>query len=326
MKTLKLIIVLLTVAFAAQAQQDPQFTHYSFMPEYINPGAAGMNKNPFVRGLYRNQWLGYESDFDGKGGAPISQVLTGAMPLLAIDGGGALNVVNDVSGRSRYTSIQLSLSKHVKLKGGRLGLGLQGSYSGLALRSGVWRTPDTPAEIDPTIPNEGTPAQMVADMGAGAWYQAKDDRWYAGLSMSRLLDAEYEFTQAADGGSKKHMYLTGGYKFDVDVDLSITPTMLYKTDFGKADKGTGSFEVGAKGEYQEMYWGGLNFRQGGDLGVLIGASFLENNELKVGYALDLVLANTVAKKGTSHEIMIGYYFPEMVKMAKPIIRTPRYKF
>lgn len=337
-KSLILLATSLGVFTIANAQQDAQLTHHSFNHMYFNPAYAGMEQAPNLKMTYRNHYLGYQNDFDDNG-AGNSTFLTADMPLLPIDGGLGLTIVNDVTPAVRNTSINLALSKHVVIGKGKLNIGLQGTYGNMLTGRVGWRPPQGEASIplDNAIPNETRFSEGLIDMSGGLWYQSDykniNKGFYVGLSSSNLLEAEYENTTIGEGGSARHYYLAGGYNIEATYDLVITPNFLYKTDLGSAEdvaagktKTAGQFELGAKAMYQETYWGGLNFRQGDNIGLLVGASFMDRKQLKVGYAIDFNAFGTLAKALTSHEVMVGYYLPKMVKMPKPIIRTPRYKF
>ena len=339
MKKLKLIFICVMIAFAAKAQQDAHLTHYSFNGLYLNPAYAGIQQAPVFRMTYRNQWLGYQSDFDPNVGAGHTEVISADMPILAVDGGIGINIVNDVLPSMRNSTIQLALSKHVVVGKGKLSVGVQG-YIGNQLTGRVgWRPPDGEASIltDEAIPDDTRFSEWMGDMSTGLWYQSDkmnpNKGFYVGASMNRLMESDYKNTTSAEGGTKMHMFVTAGYNIEATYDLTITPHALFKTDFGKTTndvdqktRRTHSIEIGAKATYQEAYWGGLNFRQGDAISLLVGGSFMDRKQLKIGYALDIVAFGTAAKAGTSHELMAAYYLPPMVKVPKPIIRTPRYKF
>lgn len=312
----------------AYAQQDAHLTHYSFNHVWLNPAYAGMDpsQSPIFRMTYRNQWLGYTNDFDPNG-AGHTEVFSADVPVNPAGGGVGLVIVNDKLPSMRQTSVRLAFSKHVEIGKGKLGIGVQGMFSNVLTGLTAWRPPDGEESIplDDAIPNQQRNSDGLGDISAGLWYQTDD--YYVGASMTNLMEQDYEFTQITQGGTKRHLFLTAGYNIEATYDLIITPMALYKSDFGSTStSGTSSFELGAKATYQEAYWGGLNFRQGDAISLLLGSSFLSRKELKVGYALDIVAFGTAGKAATSHELMLAYYLPPVVPVPKPIIRTPRYKF
>ena len=108
---LKKSIILIVAVFGGftivNAQQDAHLTHHSFNHLYFNPAYAGIEQAPNAKMTYRNHWLGYKSDFDAPG-AGNTTVVTADMPLLPIDGGLGLSIVNDVQPSVRNTSISIT--------------------------------------------------------------------------------------------------------------------------------------------------------------------------------------------------------------------------
>lgn len=323
MKKLLPLIAVLFIGFLANAQQDANFTHYMFNNVYNNPGSAGMKGATNFQLLYRYQYLGHTSYADDPSGSPKTAVFSADHPLLKLKGGVSLNMMNDQFGIQKFTSFQLAFSKHVDLGKGKLGIGLNGSMNLYGI-NGTLRPPGGEESVaqDPVLSNSFN-NKPYFDMSGGLWYQTKD--YFGGIAVNRLLDVAYEFdttSSASAGGSKRHMNITGGYNLEVTYDFILTPSVMFKmADFKRA-----SFEISAVGTYQEKFWGGLNFRQGDAVGILLGAAFLEGNALRVGYGIDIVAKGVEAKSATSHEVMLAYFLPPAVIKYKPIIRTPRYRF
>lgn len=327
MKKLLLSVLGFVTLNLVYAQQDANFTHYMFNNAYNNPAFVGMKGATNFQLLYRYQYLGHSPNVpEGENydptGSPKTGVLSIDHPLLKLKGGVGLNVVSDQFALMRYTSIQLAFSKHIELGKGKLGIGLNGNMNFLGIGDGL-RPPDgeESLETDPVL-NNGAYNDSYFDLMGGVWYQT--DKYFGGFSMSRMLDVAYDFdslTSNSEGGSKRHMYLTGGYNLELSYSFILTPSLMLKSDLNST-----SFEVSAVGTYEKKYWGGINFRQGDALGVLIGMAFLENNALRVGYGIDFVTKGASAKSFTSHEIMLSYSLPPAVIRYKPAVRTPRYQF
>ena len=75
MKRLILITGLILSVLVMEAQQEAQFSHYSFNTQSINPAYAGSRDALTVTALHRSQWVGFE-------GAPTTQTLTLHAPIL----------------------------------------------------------------------------------------------------------------------------------------------------------------------------------------------------------------------------------------------------
>ena len=96
----------------------------------------------------------------------------------------------------------------------------------------------------------------------------------------------------------------------------IKPTTLVKFTKGAPIEA----DLTASVLYKNKVWGGLMFRSGDALGVLIGMHV--NDQLAIGYSYDWSYGNRTFKyNGGSHEIMLMY---DLIYKDKSKIRSPRY--
>ena len=324
-KRLLLAAGLFALAFGANAQQQPQFSHYGFNGMFLSPAYAGITNRPEFTFLGRQQYAGYSAAFGDKGGSPQTFLLTASLPVAAIGGGLGVGIYRDEIGPVRTTSAQLSYSYHIKLSSGKLGIGVQGMYN--SLDQSALRPRDAG---DPFVPLPSNDNKF--DAAAGLWYQG--EALYVGLGVTNLLAAEYKFMGVDANGNKgntasitsaRHTYLTTGYNIDVSESFVLTPTAIAKMDLdGVGD--SFSFEVGARGTFNDRFWGGLGYRYQESATALAGIAFGKNNAIRLGYAFDLIVFDKDARERTSHEIMLGLRLPESVVRLRPAIRTPRYSF
>ncbi len=321
-KRLLLATGLLALAFGANAQQQPQFSHYGFNGMFLSPAYAGITNRPEFTFLGRYQYAGYTAAFNDKGGSPQTFMLTGSLPVAAIGGGLGLGVYRDEIGATKTLSAQVSYSYHIKMNSGKLGIGVQGIFNNIS--KGEYRAKDAG---DPNVPFNSSDRKF--DAGAGLWYQGEN--LYVGLGVNNLLGAEYQFA-AVDAGKNKakvlaerHAYLTTGYNFDISESFVLTPTAIAKMDFAGAGESL-SFEVGARGTFNDRFWGGVGYRHEEAATGLAGIAFGKNNMMRVGYSFDLVVFDPEARTRSSHEIMLSLRLPEPVMRIRPAIRTPRYSF
>jgi len=298
------------------AQQQPQFTHYSFNGMQLSPAYAGITNRPEITSVYRYQWLGYNATFDD-GGSPQTLLLTAHTPVRLLHGGIGLTLLRDKIANTTITGAGLSYSLHIPIGEAKLGLGIQGNVNNI--KKGAYRPID---DNDPSVPNNSSDTKY--DLGAGIWYESST--FYAGGGVTNLLKAQYEFANSEGTGagmllSENHIYATAGYNLPVLSNFILTPMALLKHDTE-----TFSFDAGAKVTYDEKYWAGVNYRHKEAVGALIGLGLFTDNSLRVGYAFDFTIFNKVAKAPTSHEVMLSYRLPEPVVRFKPPVRTPRYNF
>ncbi|WP_188500934.1 PorP/SprF family type IX secretion system membrane protein [Pontibacter amylolyticus] len=315
-KIIPVVLLLLICHLNSWAQQQPQFTHYGFNGMYISPAYAGITNRPEIQSIYRYQWLNYDASFDD-GGSPRTLLLTAHTPVRLLKGGLGITLMQDQIANTRIQQAAVSYSFHLNVGEGKLGIGLQGNINNI--RKGSYRFID---EGDPNIPFNSSDSKF--DMGAGVWYES--EQFYAGAGVTNLLRSSYQFMDVDNTGGgrvvgENHLYLTGGYHLPLTNQLVLTPTALLKHDTE-----TFSFDAGARITFDEKYWGGLNFRHQEAVSALVGIAMLQDNALRVGYALDLTTFNKEAKAPTSHEVMVSYRLPEPVVRFRPPVRTPRYNF
>ncbi len=308
-----LMPILLFLAGRVDAQQDPQFTQYMFNTLYYNPAYAGVDGVTKLTAIHRSQWLGY-SPTVGSGGAPTTQLITFSTPIFKLNSGFGAYISNDHLGPQNNLEAQLSYAYHLAVKDGKLSFGARlGTYSQV-INYDYYRAVDSG---DPLINKSGRVPQTRVDMAAGAFY--RKEKFYAGVSFNHLTKAQFDFEVGGRSALATHMYVTGGYFYEVNFDLKFQFMGLVKTDFTKT-----SFDVGGIAYLKDTMWGGLSFRQSEAAILLLGYSFLKDKSLKLGYGLDYIIKDQQAKQPTSHEFMLTYELP-VTPVGKKVVRTPRYR-
>ncbi len=326
-KRLLLSAGLLALAFGANAQQQPQFSHYAFNGMFLSPAYAGITNRPEFTFLGRYQYAGYNASFNDAGGSPQTYLLTASLPVAALGGGVGLGIHRDEIGQTKTLNAQVSYSYHIKLNSGRIGIGVQGLFNNIS--KGEYRAHDPG---DPNVPFNSSDRKF--DAGAGLWYQGES--FYIGGGVNNLLTAKYQF-EARDATNKvlpstpatlsgeRHAYLSTGYNLAVSESFVLTPTAIAKMDFAGLAKGL-SFEAGARGTFNDRFWLGLGYRHQESATGLAGIAFGKANMMRVGYAFDLIVFDVKARTSSSHELMLSLRLPEPVIRLRPAIRTPRYSF
>ena len=309
------VLLLMFPVFELLAQQDPQFSHYMFNNMYFNPAFSGSDGFTRLTALHRTQWLGYQPSFDD-GGAPSTQLMTFQTPLTAIRSGIGAYIANDRLGPLNNLEIQGNYAWYKTLGSGRLSAGLRAGLFSQTVNFDRYRAvnPD-----DPLITARGKATQTRPDLGAGvAWQSGK---YYVGASMMHLLPVTFDFNLNQAGRLKPHLYITGGYTYEVNFDLKIQFLTLAKSDLAKT-----TFDVGGIAYLRNTMWGGLSFRESEAAILMIGYSLLKDKSLKAGYSVDFIVKDRVAKQPTSHEFMLFYDLPTSTAARRKVIRTPRYRY
>jgi len=306
------VLVSAITLLSAQAQQDPRFTHYLYNQQYFNPAAAGLDGNMRFMILGRTQWLGYNQT----GTAPNTGLLSFNSPLLQISSGVGVVVHYEKFAALTSLAAKANYAYHLPLGAGKLSFGVSAGIGSQGRDASKYRANDL---NDPAIPASINSTKL--DLGAGVYY--KTERFFVGLSSAHLTAPTYTYGGSAKEKQLRHYYVVGGYNYDVNPSLTLTPSILYKSaDFNS--KAT-QLEGNITANFQNRFSLGLGYTQQEAVNLLLGLSLLSDNSLRLGYALDLVTSGVKAKQSSSHELMLMYQLPVVLKGPKPAIRTPRYR-
>jgi type IX secretion system PorP/SprF family membrane protein len=325
-------LLLVAAAGTALAQQQPQFTHYGFNGLYLNPAYAGIKGQTEVNVIGRYQYFNLSNTLGDDNGSPRTGMASISMPLLTLNGGVGLVVYYDQAGPVKTTNASLSYSQHIKLGSGKLGVGIQGTYTYLG--NGTYRAID-PNDIN--VPAQGA-SDHKFDAGAGIWYESP--KFYAGLSANNLFRSKYTFNSNGVAGiasqylGENHAYFTAGYNIEASSSVVVTPTILakavlpgsYDTKSKYDNEDNYSVEAGVRATLDDRFWAGVNYRYDESIAGLIGASFGADNRYRIGYAFDFIAFHQDALAFSSHEILLSLRLPKVGLITRPAIRTPRYSF
>ena len=308
------LIVLLAVIKPVFGQQDAQFSQYMFNDLYNNPAYSGVMGVTNLSLLYRSQWLGYSGTYD-EGGAPTSFLASFNTPIFRLKSGAGFYFVNDIIGPQNNIQFMGSYAYHLGVGNGKLSFGVRAGVYGQSIDFNQYRAvnPNDPLLLD------GKESQYRPDMGVGIYYKA--EKYFGGVSLNHILKTQFDFgSDSLKNALENNMILNGGYRYELNYDIILTPTLLVKTDFVSY-----SFDISVLATYREKFWGGLSYRQSEAVIALMGVNLLKDKSLKLGYSLDYIIQAQKAKQATSHEILMSYNMAAVTGGGKKIIRTPRFR-
>ncbi|MCB0760266.1 MAG: type IX secretion system membrane protein PorP/SprF [Flavobacteriales bacterium] len=298
MKQGLILAVLLVVFVSARAQQDPQFTQWMFDQVSFNPGAAGINGMHCVSMFYRDQWDGF--DRDPKTGLFNYQGRVGSMPI-----GVGLSLFRESLGQERNTMFKVSGNYQLPIGSNVLSAGLSlGGYQ--KLLGNQWIAID-PVSQDNAI-NDDERSATSFDLGLGVMF-ANPGKYYAGLSATHLTgqdlkDLNIKMTQ--------HIYIMGGYNFDLTSSLKLRSNLLAKSDLNVM-----TFDLNANVLWNDMVWAGVSYRLQDAIAPMagfqmswVGGSGYSKIPQKVmlGYSYDATTSEIRTYSAGSHEIFVTYCF------------------
>jgi type IX secretion system PorP/SprF family membrane protein len=292
------ILIWLTLVAGSGAlfgQQLPQYTQYMFNDFVINPAIAGVYDYYQIRTNHRFQWVGLVDP-------PLTNSIAFYGPHAKLPMGYGGYIYNDVTGPTSRTGATASYAYNIAVSGDmRLSMGISASL----LQYRIDGTQLNPKDVsDPSILNMVSTSYMP-DAGIGVYLYAEN--FYVGLSAAQLLNNNVKIFENKNGFNrlKTHINLTGAYRYEIDRDWVLEPSVMIK---GTAPKEL-SFDITAKTEWKKMVWGAISYRYSEAIGILIGYSYEET--LLFGYSYDIGISSIRKYNSGTHEIMIGYRFNDI---------------
>jgi type IX secretion system PorP/SprF family membrane protein len=309
MKKILIILFITGLAFTSiKAQQEPVYSQYDMNKFLLNPAFAGSEGFTSFNLTARQQWLGFEN-------APMTQAISGQTRILKtsyvaksrsvrkntrrrrpsgrVGIGGYL--YNDQNGPIGRTGLELTYAYHVFVGDGQVSFGLSLSAYQFRINTNELTTYEG---FDPLV-DDSRQSMYVPDGSVGIFYTYQP--FYIGLSSRNLFQAALQFggdNSFSDYQQVRHYYLMTGYRYDMDNDFEIEPSLLLKT--------TETFnlqaDVSIKGYYKRDYWLGFSYRTGNAFITTVG---IKVDRLYFGYAFDYSLNDIQRISYGSHEIMIG---------------------
>jgi len=313
MKKLFLSISFLALAFFAAGQQEQMYTQFMFNKLAYNPGYAGSFVSPTLTALYRNQWMGLD-------GAPKVMGLSYTQPLLNNRVGIGGNISRQTIGINTNLTIDLAYSYRIQLKRGTLGVGLQASMRNIRQNWADARIIAIDLN-DPGIPLDPK-SKFVPNFGAGVYYNAYTERWYAGIALPRIVSNSIDFSEFGEVLSREvqHINAMGGIKFEATEDLEVTPQVLLRYAIGAPFDA----EMNVSALLYKKFYGGLTYRVGGDTnfaGESIDAAlgFQVIDKLFFCFSYDIGLTRLRKYNNGSIEATVRWWFnpPDDVVPVKP---------
>lgn len=308
------MVIFVAANMLMMAQQAPMFTNYSNSYATVNPGFGGLSDGVNVMGIYRDQWTGFK-DMDGNAVAPKTMLFSGDMPVKLLHGGASLSIMNDKIGFEDNVNINLGYSFHADLAGGTLGIGVAFSMLNRSVDFGKFKPT---VENDPSLP-KGEETAMLLDANFGLFWQIPET-FYIGLSATNLFESKSKELSSSSSSSASFIgdrtfYLTAGYEYQFNNPLfKLLPSVCIMSDIASTQ-----FNAGAKLLYNNMVWGGLNYRYQESIAAMVGFKI---KDVQISYSYDI---NTmgIAVQG-SHEVCISYLFKMDLDKSPRIYHNIRY--
>ncbi len=286
-------------------------------PVVVNPAFVGIDETSHVSFQLRSQWTGYQSTFDGSGGAPNTQAVTLSIPVLGNLSGIGFLGINDNLGPVNNMSFVFPVSYQFEIGYGSLRIGLMpGVYSQVQKFDELrFNNPGDPLNIG------SRETQVNFNVGAGLVYTTRSDV-FIGVSSANITEPSFNYgLDSLENKLVRNYSLIGGFKKTIIRDISFSPTLNVRSDFDSF-----SFDLSAMVFFGTKAWGGISYRWAEAMVFMFGYSFLPGDKLQLGYALDYVVDEQDAKQPTSQEVILRYNIPDFVLGGRKKVKTPRFTY
>ena len=330
MKNIMLLLAGMYICQVVFAQQRSSYTQYILNNYILNPALTGIENYTDVKISGRDQWVGLN-------GAPRTAYLTVHGPIgkkdyrttatsFEVPGenprgssywesynaaephhGIGMSIINDRTGNFNRFSANVSYAYHMGLSARTsLAMGFAGGISSIGLNTNGKAFFGS----DPTDPSVGGAVasnlrKIKPDLSAGLWLYSAD--YFVGLAGQQIIPQKLAFVDDAtfktNGKLIPHVFLTAGYRFLLDEDFNLLPSVMVKYISG-AFKNDYQAEFNAKLQYRDLVWIGASYRQFDGYAAMLG--FNVANTFNVGYAYDYTKTDLHTFTRGTHELMIGF--------------------
>lgn len=324
----KVIILGMSMLLAMNgfAQQKPHYTQYILNQYIINPALSGIENYIDVKVSHRHQWTGLS-------GGPVTTYVTMQGPInkkdyrttatsFAVPGenprgqrywenytaaephhGVGLQFINDVTGPLTNLSVFGTYAYHIGLTPRTsLSAGFGAGFSRFSLNSSALNFNNT--TVDPVVYSSGVLNRTKFDMTAGLYLYSAD--YFIGLSAQQIVPntlsyADHTITTET-GKTVPHIFLTGGYRFMINEDLNLTPSLMVKY----INPLPIQVEVNTKLQYRDLIWIGASYRHKDSFAGMVG--FNISNSVNLGYSYDNATTALASYNRGTHELVLGFTF------------------
>ncbi len=307
------------------SQQLPVYSQYMMNGFLINPAVAGHEGYTAINLTARKQWWGlpgspttfavsYQTRLLKNSYISRSASIRRRKRVMSRSGrvGYGAYAFTDMAGAFNRTGIQGTYTYHIPFDKSQLSFGL--SVTGYQFRIDESKIKlDDPSDI--LLLNTEKSA-FIPDANFGVYYT--DKNLYAGLSAMQLFQTPLKLGADKEGPGFKmirHYFVTFGYRFELNRDLLMEPSFLFKT----TEKFISQIDVNVKLYMKENYWAGLSYRTGGSYSLVeetfkgkgsaaIIMGGLRMDKYYVGVAYDYTFSAIGARTLGSFEFMAAVKF------------------
>ena len=296
------ILVLTVFSVGVYGQQESQYTQYMYNTMMFNPAYTGSREVGSFFGMFRTQWVGIK-------GAPTNGSISYHQPMESLRNVGlGGSIFRESIGPQNQTDLAIDFSYTLNFENSKLAFGINGSGSLFQINYDELNKQD---QADTNL--SGSESVFSPNIGAGIyWYT---DKYYLGFSVPNMLETtHYNKSSVSVLKNTQHMYLIGGYVFNLSENTKFKPAVLSKIAFGAPLQ----LDLSANFMFNEKFVLGAAYRWSAAVSVMAG--FQISERWFAGYAYDFETTELSKYNSGSHEIFLRY---ELLKTYKKIV-SPRF--
>lgn len=323
MKRIAIYLVCGLMTKMAIGQQKPHYTQYVLNQYIINPALAGIENYIDVKISHRHQWVGLQDapvttylSIQGPIGKDDSRVSpTGVSPegynprgkeywseysAAPSHHGVGMQLMRDVTGPLSRTAIYGTYAFHIAVSNKTmLAAGFGAGITRLSLDMEKLQFGQAG---DPSAYQNGIINSWKPDFNAGLYLYSSN--FFAGLSAQQIVPQKLEFRENTlvkeEGRMIPHIFLTAGYRFLLDENFNLTPSLMVKS----IQPFSPQVETNLKLQYQDKFWTGVSYRHEDGYAAMVGMNI--SSKINIGYSYDYTTSKLNAFTKGTHEVLVGF--------------------
>lgn len=283
-----LILSLFLKSIDLKAQSDSKLANFILSPLTYNPAYAGSYQGLSISSVYSSQWVGFD-------GAPKTLFLSGHTKFDDQVGIG-MDVMSDKVGASSENRIVGNYAYHLDLDyDWKLSMGIKGGVSSYAIDYSLLSIYN-PSEFNDVKEKVSTLSPIV-----GAGFYIHNENFFAGFSIPNFLTyKKIDAYRNTEVNSAINYFITAGYKWKLESDLYIQPTVLSRIINGAPISVIPAVNL----NWNDTFFASINYEDNVSMGAFIGYRFME--KFTLGYSYDSSTNNFNRYNGGIHSIFLNF--------------------
>jgi len=286
-----LYMATLLMYLETSGQQDPIFTQYMFNTQAVNPAYAGIWKNQGFFALVRKQWTGVQT-------GPLTEMVSLFSSLKNDNVGVGFNVIKDRFSKEERLSFFGDYSYEILLR--------YDIHFRMGLKFGFMKFQNALTEYQ-LIDNQPDPAfqedidlKFLPNVGVGGFLYT--DHYYFSFSIPKLIENNFlpNRSNYSSLAEVRHFYCSSGYVFNLGYLLKFKPTVMFRVTLGAPV----NMDIGTNFLLYDRLWLGAMYRSSD--AVCFIAQWMINNNMKIGYAMDVTMSDLYRHQSGTYEFTFSY--------------------